>query len=124
MIRDGVILLAAWCLASFPPLCIGGMLHDDCFDQQSSSHKHEHHDESAPHDHSCPEDPCSVAAINMSNPNQRDSDNLFDFPVVRLVPSPIAVVQSCMSDYCEPVDCDTARPVQLPFPASDIPLRI
>ncbi len=126
MLRCLHIVMACWSLVALPALCAAGMVghpcevrtERDCADHEGASGENGH----CEHESSCPEDPCNLIAVQRAE----GEDEVVSAPALALTgPAGAAVVAQAAeaAPYAGPPGQDWLTPY-LPFPRSDIPLRI
>lgn len=110
MKRASTLLLAFWATAIAPSLCLAGVLTHPCEPHASQDCRHEP---------ACVEDPCGQI-LKIQHDPRTDSPQLVisDIPRGFLVESDLPL-ESHRTDEVEP-----PRKPHLPFPSSDIPLRV
>ena len=108
--RVSSLVLAFWATAIGPSLCLAGVLTHPC---------EPHASQDCSHESACAEDPCGQVV-------KAQDDSAQTSPQLKVSPFPPALlVESGLPAESHRVaEIDPPRKPQLPFPNSDIPLRV
>lgn len=125
------IFLTVWALQGVPVLCAAGLLLHPCDIEHPCESRCDHgpddngHDHPAPpegcgHEQDCPDDPCSDLTVGGERLGRTD-----DAPVFALAACLSTVDLGDLEAAVAPCpSLARSRGPDLPFPASDVPLRI
>ena len=121
MVRAVSILLVVWSLTAVRSLCVAGVLQHACYHEPEADH---HHEDPCSHEQSCAQDPCSMVAVARWERLVGDSDGEVIHPSQ---PVPVFVALVWPESQTLQSNADYWRLALLrllPFPPSDVPLRI